>query len=107
MAKLRRLVETDEGDLAKKEKEYTEYSLDDEFMSDDANFGILTYLREELELGSKVIENYTVTVDNVKYYLKDLYLSFKFSFSEPKVMALCPLPIILRVSFSPPHKKIS
>ena len=73
--KLRRLVETDEGDLAKKEKEYTEYSLDDEFMSDDANFGILTYLREELELGSKVIENYTVTVDNVKYYLKDLYLS--------------------------------
>ena len=27
--KLRRLVETDEGDLAKKEKEYTEYSLDE------------------------------------------------------------------------------
>lgn len=73
--KLRRLVETDKGDIDNKRQSYTNYSLDEQFMNDESNIGVLTYLKEELELANNTIDNYTITVDNVKYYLKDLYLS--------------------------------
>ena len=72
--KTRRLVETVPGDINTKKESYAKYSIDEDFIRDENNFGILNFLESEIKLANPEIENFTIIVDSVKYYMKDIFL---------------------------------
>ena len=72
--KTQRVVETNIGDINKKKEDYAKYAADESFIKDENNFGVLNFLESEIKLANSEIENFTITVDSVKYYIKDRYL---------------------------------